>query len=116
MSPQPPAPDLSLTRLCRWVLHYAVRRRLPLLAVMATMLLQVGLSVLKPWPMVVLLDYLLGDKPMSPGLRRLVGLLPGAHTAEALIGWTVGATVLIFLLSWAVGLVNDTPALASASG
>jgi len=102
-----PTPDLSLTRLCRWVLSYAVRRRLPLLAVTLTMLLQVGLGLLKPWPMVFLIDYVLGAKPMPAGLRQLVDLLPGAHAPLNLIGWSVGATVLIFLLSWAVGLANE---------
>jgi ATP-binding cassette, subfamily B, bacterial len=107
MSGNAPTPDLSLTRLCRWVLGYAARRRLPLLGVMLTMLLQVGLGLLKPWPMVILIDYLLGAKLMPPWLQRMVDLLPGAHAPLNLIGWSVGATVLIFLLGWAVGLANE---------
>ena len=107
MSTRAPTPDLSLTRLCRWVLGYAIRRRLPLLAVLLTMLLQVGLGLLKPWPMVILIDYVLGAKLMPAWLRQLVDLLPGAHVPLNLIGWSVGATVLIFLLSWAVSLANE---------
>ena len=107
MSARSPTPDLSLTRLCRWVLGYAVGRRLPLLGVMLTMLLQVGLGLLKPWPMVILIDYVLGAKLMPPWLQRMVDLLPGPHAPLNLIGWSVGATVLIFLLSWAVGLANE---------
>ena len=71
------------------------------------MLLQVGLSVLKPWPMVFLIDYILRAKSMPPALRQMVDFLPGAHTPSNLIGWSVGATVLIFLLSWALGLANE---------
>jgi ATP-binding cassette subfamily B protein len=107
MSTPRPAPDLRLPRLCRWVLGYAARRRLPLLAVLLTMLLQVGLSVLKPWPMVFLIDYVLDAKPMPAWLRQLVEALPGAHTPLNLIGWSVGATVAIFLLGWALGLANE---------
>ena len=59
MSAPSPAPDLRLTRLCRLVLVYASRRRLPLLAVLLTMLLQVGLSVLKPLPLKFLIDSVL---------------------------------------------------------
>jgi ATP-binding cassette, subfamily B, bacterial len=107
MATTSPAPDLTLKRLCRWVLGYAVRRKLPLLAVMLTMLVQVGLGLLKPWPMVVLIDYVLDAKPMPAGLQWLVGWLPGPHLPLNLIGWSVGATVLIFLLGWAVGLANQ---------
>jgi ATP-binding cassette, subfamily B, bacterial len=102
-----PTPDLSLTRLCRWVAGYAIRRRLPLLAVILTMLLRAGLRPLGPLPMVFLIDYVLRAKPMSAGLRQMVDLLPGAHTPLNLIGWSVGATVLIFLLSWTLGLANE---------
>ena len=102
-----PAPDLSLTRLCRWVVGYAARRRGPLLAVVLTMLLQVGLGLLRPWPMVFLIDFVLGDRAMPAWVRQIIDLLPGAHTPSNLIGWSVGATVLIFLLSWALGLAND---------
>jgi ABC-type multidrug transport system fused ATPase/permease subunit len=100
-------PDLSLGRLCRWVLRYALRRRLALLAVMGVILVQAGLAVIKPWPMKFLLDYVLDTKPMPSWVRHLVDLLPGAHDSWSLVGWSVGATVLIFLLSWAVGLANS---------
>ena len=102
-----PSPDLSLSRLCRWVLGYGVRRPLPLVAVLLTMLLQVGLGLLKPWPMVLLIDYVLGSKVMPAQLQHLVSLLPGVQSPLNLAAWSVGATVLIFLLSWAVGLANE---------
>ena len=98
--------DLSIPRLCRWVLQYAARRRAPLATVLLSMLLKIGLDVLKPWPMVFLIDYVLQTKVMPPWLASLVTFLPGPHTTSGLIGWSVLATVLIFLLSWAVGLAN----------
>src|SRR6476660_6413130 len=106
MSAKNPKPGLSLARLCRWVLQYAARRRGPLLAVLLSMLVKVGLDVLKPWPMVFLVDHVLQTKLMPPWLDGLVKILPGPHNAAWLIGWSVVATVLLFLLSWAVGLSN----------
>lgn len=96
----------GLPRLCGWVLHYAGRRRGPLVAVLLSMLLKVGLDVLKPWPMIFLVDHVLQTKVMPPWLSSLLRMLPGPHTPTRLIAWSVLATVLFFLLSWAVGLAN----------
>src|ERR1043166_7522776 len=101
---RPSAP--SIPRLCRWVLHYAARRRWPLTSVLGSMLLKIGLDVLKPWPMVFLINYVLEGKAMPPWIAALVDSLPGPHTPNWLIGWSVGVTVLLFLLSWAAGLAN----------
>lgn len=97
---------LSIAQLCRWVGSYAFRRKLPLAAVVTTMLLKIGLDVLKPWPMLFLVDYVLGTKVMPEWLSKLVIALPGDATPSNLIGWTVGATVILFLCSWALGLAN----------
>jgi len=98
---------LSLLHLFRWVMHYAGRRGGALAAVLCSMLLKVGLDVLKPWPMVLLVDHVLHKKDMPAWVASLVNALPGLHTPGALIGWSVLATGLIFLLSWAVGLANS---------
>ena len=76
------------------------------MAVLLSMALQVGLDVLKPWPMVFLIDHVLRTKAMPPWMASLVGLLPGPHTAASLIAWSVFGTVLLFLLGWAVSLAN----------
>ena len=70
------------------------------------MLCKIGLDVLKPWPIIFLVDYVLQGKATSPLFPHLVALLPGAHRSENLVAWAVGATVLIFLLSWSIGLAN----------
>src|SRR5438477_9064054 len=99
--------DLSLLRLAGWVLHYAGRRPGALGAVVLSMLLKVGLDVLKPWPIVFLIDHVLQTKGMPRRLASLVQGLPGPHTSERLIAWSVIATLLFFLLSWGVWLLND---------
>ncbi|HXT12876.1 MAG TPA: ABC transporter ATP-binding protein [Candidatus Angelobacter sp.] len=96
--------DLTLSRLCRWAMGYALRRPAPLATVVTSLLLKIGLDLLKPWPTVFLIDYVLRGKTMSPALEKFIRLLPGPSTPDALIGWSVAATVLIFLLSWLVDL------------
>ena len=98
--------DLSALQLCRWLAPYAWRRRFELAIVVATMLVRIGLDLLKPWPMVFLVDYVLQGKTTSAILPSLADLLPGPHSPGNLIGWSVGATVLIFLFSWAVGVAH----------
>ena len=96
-----------MTQICRWVLGYAVLRWVPLLALVVTLLLKVGLDVLKPWPMLFLVDHVLQRKVMPSWLGTLVAWLPGSHAAADLAGWSVAATVVIFLLSWALGLAGE---------
>lgn len=106
MRGQPSSPQLTLPRLCRWALGIAVRRWPALGAVVTTQLLRVGLDLLKPWPMVFLIDYILRGDAMPPALARFVAWLPGSGTPAQLIGWSVAATVLVFLFGWLVGLLG----------
>lgn len=99
-------PRNSVFELCLWAFRYAFRRWLALLAVIGSMLLKVALDVLKPWPMIFLVDYVLGKKIMPSAVANFIEALPGSSTAGNLIGWSVLATVLIFLMSWAVGLAH----------
>ena len=101
-----PSTPISVAALCLWALRYAWRRPAALAAVLATMLIKAGLDVLKPWPMVLLIDHVLRQNPMPPWLANWVSTLPGAHDAPHLIGWAVLMTVIIFLLSWAVNVVT----------
>src|SRR5882762_3696051 len=93
--------------LCAWVLPYAFHRWQQLLVVLITMLLRIGLDVLKPWPLAFLVDYVLKATPMPRPLAAFVSLLPGPTNPGRLIGWTVCATLLIFLFSWALGLLTN---------
>ena len=97
---------LTLPRLCGWALSYAFRRGWPLAGVAGSQLLRVAFDVLKPWPMVFLIDYVLRGHAMPPLVARLVEALPGAATPSNLIGWSVGGTVVLFLVSWLAGLIT----------
>lgn len=96
----------SMTAFWRLLVRYALRRWPALLAVAATMLLQAGLEVLKPWPMKVLVDGVLDDKPLPPALARAAEWLPGAGSRDGLLAWSIAATVVLFLLGWLLGLAS----------
>src|SRR5688500_1451079 len=101
-------------RLCRWALAHALRRRAALVAVLGAMLLKIGLSVLAPWPMKVLVDHALGDRPLPPPLAAATAWLPGGGAPGGLVGWCVAATVVLFLAGWSVGLVGVRANIAFA--
>jgi ATP-binding cassette, subfamily B, bacterial len=101
-----PAANIPLTMLCLWALRYAVRRTGPLAVSLSTMLMKAGLDVLKPWPMVFLIDYVLRQKSMPEWIARIVQTLPGDHSAPQLVGWAVLTTVILFLLGWAVNVAT----------
>jgi ATP-binding cassette subfamily B protein len=94
-------------QLCLWSLRCATRRWPVLLAVLGTMLLQVGLDALRPWPMKVLVDNVLGGKPMGPTLQPIIDRLPGTTDPGGLLGWTVAATVMLFVLGWTLGFASS---------
>jgi ATP-binding cassette, subfamily B, bacterial len=97
-------PLLSLPQLCGWAMSYAFRRGWSLLGLGGSLLLRVGLDVLKPWPMVFLIDYVLRGQTAPPWVTRCIEALPGAATPANLIGWSVAGTVIAFVLSWLAGL------------
>jgi len=101
------AKKAGMISLSRWASKYALRRWRSLTGVLGSMFLKVALDVLKPWPMVFLVDYLLRADQMPLWLSEIIKSLPGRPGRMALVGWTVAATVLIFLASWAVGLMNS---------
>ena len=99
--------DTNVARLCLRLLRYAAPRWPGLLAVIATMLLKTGLDVLKPWPMKIVVDYVLGGKPMPLALAGgLASLSGGPATRDDLLAWSVAGTVVVFLLAWALGLAS----------
>src|SRR5262245_65838700 len=95
-----------MPRLCMWALGYGLRRRTALFVVLATMLLKIGLDVLKPWPMKFLVDHILKGEPMSDGVAGAVEFLPAAATPDNLLTWCVVATLVLFILGWLLALAS----------
>src|SRR5207245_4072383 len=72
--------------------------------VATTMLLDIGLNALKPWPLKVLVDNVFNAKPLPGAAAQEFDALPGPATRHALLWWVIAATALIFLLAWALGV------------
>jgi len=77
---------------------YALPQWRGLLSVMFLMLIGIGLDVLKPWPLKLLVDYVL-TKQSLPDAVAWIETLPGGVSASWLLGWLVSSTILIFLAS-----------------
>jgi ATP-binding cassette subfamily B protein/subfamily B ATP-binding cassette protein MsbA len=77
-----------------------------MLAMLATMMLAVGLDVLRPWPLKILVDNVLGGEPLPSQLALLVNILPGATATGGLLFWIVVSTILLFLLGWLLGVAT----------
>ena len=80
------------------LLKYARPHVRGLLVILFTMALSIGLEVLRPWPTKLLVDQVLGGKPVSPGLQRLLSHLPWSNGPEGLLLWVCLATVIIYLV------------------
>jgi ATP-binding cassette subfamily B protein len=107
--------DRSPRYLIRRLLPYAWRRRGPMALVVAGMVLDIGFTLLQPWPLKVLVDNVLRGRPLHGFLLTVFRALPGAHTRDALLTWTIAATVVIFLLTWSAGLIASWAAIRFGS-
>jgi ATP-binding cassette subfamily B protein/subfamily B ATP-binding cassette protein MsbA len=58
--------------------------------------LTVGIDLLRPWPMKLLVDQVLGGQPVPDPVARALSRLPGPGGVEGLLLWVCLATVLIF--------------------
>jgi ATP-binding cassette subfamily B protein/subfamily B ATP-binding cassette protein MsbA len=88
------------------MLHYAVPYWRGWIVIVATMLAGVAMNVLKPWPTALLVDQVLGNKPMPPRAAAVLNWLPASAGREGLLLWVTIGTVAIFLLGWIVGTIN----------
>ena len=90
-------------RMLRWVLGCMGRRWPGALVVLALMLAQVGVDLLRPWPLKILVDHALGDQPLPSILSRCFTAFGLDASPHALVGWCIAATVVVFLVGWTVG-------------
>jgi ATP-binding cassette subfamily B protein/subfamily B ATP-binding cassette protein MsbA len=88
-----PAVTGSFRRQAR-LLRYAKPHWRGLLILMATMLANIALDLLRPWPIKLVVDNVLGSQSI-PGVLTA---LPGVDDKHGLLAWVAIGTVLIFLL------------------
>ncbi|MDJ0902123.1 MAG: ABC transporter ATP-binding protein [Xenococcus sp. MO_188.B8] len=89
-------------RLARYALPY----KRGLLSVILLMLLGVGLNVLKPWPLKLIVDYVLTDQPLPHSFTWLKALA-GQESPSWLLGWLALSTILLFMVSVAVRIIQN---------
>jgi ATP-binding cassette subfamily B protein/subfamily B ATP-binding cassette protein MsbA len=73
---------------------------------MLLMLVGVGLNVLKPWPLKLIVDYVLTERPLPHSFTWLK-VIPGEESPSWLLGWLALSTILLFLASEAVRIIQD---------
>lgn len=103
--------SMGVVSLCAWLMRYAFRRRGAFLVVLGTMLLGIGMDLLRPWPMAILVDHVLKRQPIPENLERLLTFLPGSDRLEGLLAWSVSGTVILFLLGWTLAVANSYAAI-----
>ncbi len=75
--------------------RYARRHAAPFAIVLGLILLEIGFTVLTPWPLKLIVDNVLPGQPL-PDRVAWIGLLPGADDPQGLLGWLAMATLLLF--------------------
>ena len=90
----------------RRLLRYLWPHRGQFGTVILTIFLGIVLEVLKPWPMKLLLDQVLGQQPLPEEARGFLASLPGSAGAEGLLLWVCIGTVGLFVLGWLMTLAN----------
>jgi ATP-binding cassette subfamily B protein/subfamily B ATP-binding cassette protein MsbA len=79
------------------LLRYLAPHRGDVAVVLAMTGLGVGLEVLRPWPIKLLVDHVLGQQPTAGDGAPPLRWLPGATGPEGLLAWVAVGTILIFL-------------------
>jgi ATP-binding cassette subfamily B protein/subfamily B ATP-binding cassette protein MsbA len=105
---------IGIRKLSLWSLSYAGRRWPALLLILLTMLLKTGLEVLKPWPLKLIIDNVLGHKPLPAWLAGVAEILSGDMTGYRLLAWSVAAMVALFFLGWSVGVAESLAGITLA--
>jgi ATP-binding cassette subfamily B protein/subfamily B ATP-binding cassette protein MsbA len=80
----------------RYLLRYAAPYWGGWVLIVVVTLLSTAFALLTPWPMKILVDHVLGQKPMPETLARGAALLPGADTPTGLLAWVVLAGLGVF--------------------
>src|SRR6185503_20677103 len=88
------------------LLRYVAPHWRGLVVMLAAMALSIGLDVLRPWPMKLLVDQVLGGGQIPESLRRFLAVLPGSAGPKGLLLWVCISTVLVFLLGTLMSIAS----------
>jgi ABC-type multidrug transport system fused ATPase/permease subunit len=104
-----PSPDTAAS-LTRWTLSYMRPYRGRVIALAVLMLLQVGFGILEPWPLKIVIDYVLGQHDLPEPLRGWALAITGGSPVALLILFVISGVVLQLMhqLASAVGVRVQT--------
>ena len=81
------------------LLRFARPHLLNVLVIVAAMVINIGLSVLQPWPLTILVDNVLGESAPPSWLNGAAERMPGSSSQQQLLVLVVGATLAVALLA-----------------
>jgi len=93
------------------LLKYARPHKRSLFVLLLTIGAAVAVDLLKPWPMKILVDNVLGDRPPSDFLRDVGNAMPGPD-GDGLLYLAVAGTVGVFLLATTMSMARDLISIA----
>jgi ATP-binding cassette subfamily B protein len=86
--------------------NYAKPQRRGITVAISVMLIGIFMNLLKPWPLKIIVDYVLTKKTL-PKYVAWATYLPGGASEIALLAWFAFGTILIFLASHAVAMTQS---------
>jgi ATP-binding cassette subfamily B protein/subfamily B ATP-binding cassette protein MsbA len=87
------------------VARYAIPQCRGLSVILLLIIVGDALNALKPWPIKLIIDYVLKDRPL-PDVVSTINRLPGCDSSLGLLGWLSAGTVLIFLAHQGVDIIR----------
>jgi ATP-binding cassette subfamily B protein/subfamily B ATP-binding cassette protein MsbA len=97
--------DSSMRKWWAQVARFALPQSRGLSIVFLLMLIGDVLNLLKPWPLKLIIDYVLKGRPF-PDVVSPIGSLPGGSSPVVLLGWLSAGTVMIFIASKAANIAQ----------
>jgi ATP-binding cassette, subfamily B, bacterial len=91
-------------RIIAGLLRYTLRYKATLFLAFTLSLMASAVELARPWPVKVVVDYVLTDRPLPPWLSALVVYLPGAQAPSGLLVWSVIAALVIVVGGGALSL------------
>ncbi|OLE68310.1 MAG: hypothetical protein AUI36_05540 [Cyanobacteria bacterium 13_1_40CM_2_61_4] len=73
---------------------------------MLLMIFGVALATLMPWPMKLIVDYVLTNRPLPQSAAWIRGL-PGGDSRLGLLAWLVSSTIFLYLIQRTAGIVQS---------
>ncbi len=80
--------------LLPWTLSFLRPYRLRVVLLALLLASEIGLGALQPWPLAIVIDYVLGDKPFPPWIAPSIAAVTGGHTFALLVTVVVAGVIL----------------------